>query len=146
MFVQSLCRSLDVLSRRLSGLSVATQSIRYKRMIKWCGYLDRPEFKKRDIRWQIGNKHKPKLISWQDYQFRKFRAEYYTNSPFAVWQSKMDMAENMVRTGMSTKSVSRVLDLHPHCVEYLQKKLNGTVELVREAHYSLHVNDHPGQY
>ena len=50
------------------GLSHQYQQIRQKSMIKYCGYLEHPEFKKRDIRYKSSTKHDTKRMNWQDYE------------------------------------------------------------------------------
>lgn len=50
------------------GISYQMQQIRTKSKIKFCGYLEPPEFKKRDIRYKTSTKHDPKRMTWQDYQ------------------------------------------------------------------------------
>jgi hypothetical protein len=51
--------------------------VRHKSMIKWRGYLDIPEYKKRDIRYKTNSAHRPKLMTWEDYQVFN---TYYNNS------------------------------------------------------------------
>lgn len=50
------------------GLSHQYQQIRNKSKIRFCGYLEPPEFKKRDLRYKTSTVHDPKRMSWGDYQ------------------------------------------------------------------------------
>lgn len=50
------------------GLSHQYQQIRHKSKIRFCGYLEPPEFKKRDLRYKTSTVHDPKRMSWEDYQ------------------------------------------------------------------------------
>lgn len=50
------------------GLTHQYQQLRHKHVIKKCGYLEKPEFKKKDIRYKIDTKHDPKRMTWQDFQ------------------------------------------------------------------------------
>ncbi|KAJ6217646.1 hypothetical protein RDWZM_008803 [Blomia tropicalis] len=126
------------------GISHQMQQIRTKSKIKFCGYLEPPEFKKRDIRYKTSTKHDPKRMTWQDYQFRRFRAVHWGKS-YPLWQAKLDYAENLCRLGMPVWTVERITGLHPHCIEYINKKLNGQVVLLREAEYSNYVNHKTGE-
>ncbi|CAG2174907.1 unnamed protein product [Oppiella nova] len=123
--------------------NVLRQWVRHEHRIKMCGFLEPPEFKKRDIRYKITNKHKPKLMSWQDYQLRKWKADHH-NRRFPAWQARMDYAESLVRLGMSWQTICKIVDLHPHCIKYIERKVSGNIELLREAEYCNYVNFHPG--
>lgn len=50
------------------GMSHQYQQIRQKSKIKFCGYLEHAEFKKRDIRYKSSTRHDPKRMNWHDYQ------------------------------------------------------------------------------
>lgn len=50
------------------GMSHQYQQVRQKSKIKFCGYLEPPEFKKRDIRYKTSTRHDPKRMNWHDYQ------------------------------------------------------------------------------
>ena len=50
------------------GMSHQYQQVRQKTKIKFCGYLEHAEFKKRDIRYKTSTKHDPKRMNWHDYQ------------------------------------------------------------------------------
>lgn len=50
------------------GLSHQFQQIRHKHKVKFCGFLEPPAFKQRDIRYKVGTKHDPKRMTWQDFQ------------------------------------------------------------------------------
>ena len=58
----------------------------------------------------------------------------------------MDYAENLVRLGMPEWTITKMLDIHPHCVKYIRRKVSGNIELLREAEYSNYVNHRPGDY
>ncbi|XP_046909572.2 uncharacterized protein LOC124491023 [Dermatophagoides farinae] len=132
-----------MLSLGTVGLSHQYQQLRFKSKIKFCGYLEHAEFKKRDIRYQTSTKHDPKRISWHDYQIRSWKARH-GKRPYPYWQAKMDYAENLCRLGMSDWSINQITQLHPHCIQYLKRKISGNVVLLREAEYSNYVNHRTG--
>ncbi|KAH9393381.1 hypothetical protein TYRP_021894 [Tyrophagus putrescentiae] len=125
------------------GMSHQYQQVRQKTKIKFCGYLEHAEFKKRDIRYKTSTKHDPKRMNWHDYQERRWRAVHW-NKPYPLWQAKMDYAESLVRLGMPAWTIQNITGLHPHCIDYLERKVSGNVVLLREAHYSNYVNHTSG--
>ncbi|CAG2110096.1 unnamed protein product [Medioppia subpectinata] len=145
MSSQLLCQLVSKWATIGHKCNVLSQSVRHKSIIRRCGYKEPPEFKKKDIRYQTSTAHRTKLMTWEDYQMRKWKADHW-NKPLVSWRARMDFAENMVRLGMSSKSIEKITDLHPHCVQYLERKNSGNVELLREAEYSNFVNHHPGSY
>lgn len=63
-----------LLSLPALGLSHEHQQVRMKSVIKFCGYLEHAEFKKRDIRYKASTRHDTKRMSWSDFQVRLFKS------------------------------------------------------------------------
>ena len=58
----------------------------------------------------------------------------------------MDFGESLVRLGMPPWAIQHITDLHPWCIDYLDRKISGNVKLLRLAHYSNYVNHTSGSY
>ncbi|KAF7487780.1 hypothetical protein SSS_03256 [Sarcoptes scabiei] len=127
----------------LIGINHQYQQLRCKSKIKFCGYIEPPAFKKRDLRYKTSTVHDPKRMSWHDYQFRSWKALHW-NKPYPYWQAKMDYAENLCRLGMSNWAIYEITKLHPYCIDYIKRKLSGNIELLREAEYSNYFNHRLG--
>ncbi len=76
---------------------------------------------------------------------RKWKADHW-NKQFPEWQAKMDYTENLCRLGMSSWAIERITGIHPHCIQYIKRKISGNIELLREAEYSAYVNHKSGDY
>ncbi|KPM08856.1 hypothetical protein QR98_0073810 [Sarcoptes scabiei] len=67
-FAESNSKAKTTEKISLIGINHQYQQLRCKSKIKFCGYIEPPAFKKRDLRYKTSTVHDPKRMSWHDYQ------------------------------------------------------------------------------
>lgn len=69
----------------------------------------------------------------------------HLNKQFQLWQARLDYGDALCRLKMPSWAVAEISELHPLCVDFLQRKVSGNVKELRLTHYSAYVNHKTGE-